>query len=100
MNKQYFIDDNNVEWNKFLEALNSGHYTLTVCTEEEERLISGNTRAEIIKLKQNLFATDYQAIKYAEGKLTEEEYGEMKAKRQSWRDEINRLEKKLCQNEK
>lgn len=99
MSKQYFINGNNVEWNEFLEALNTGRYTLTVCTEEEERLISGNTRTEISDLKLNLFATDYQAIKYAEGKLTEEEYAEMKAKRQSWRDEINRLEKKLCQNE-
>ena len=38
-----------------------------------------------------LYDTDYQAIKYAEGKLTEEEYAEMKAKRQSWRDEIKQI---------
>ena len=36
--------------------------------------------------------TDYQAIKYAEGQLTEEEYAPIKAQRQAWRDEINLLE--------
>ena len=47
---------------------------------------------EIAELKVKLDATDYQAIKYAEGVLTEEEYTEMKAQRQAWRDRINELE--------
>lgn len=47
---------------------------------------------EIAELKKKLEATDYQAIKYAEGVLTEEEYAEMKAQRQAWRDRINELE--------
>lgn len=47
---------------------------------------------QIEQLKQNLADTDYKAIKYAEGLLTEEEYAETKALRQQWRDEINRLE--------
>lgn len=46
----------------------------------------------ISKLKQNLVDTDYQAIKHSEGFITEEEYTEMKAQRQAWRDEINQLE--------
>ena len=50
---------------------------------------------EIIALKQQLFATDYQAIKYAEGELTEEEYAETKAKRKAWRERINELEEKI-----
>lgn len=54
------------------------------------------TAIQIDKLKQKLSATDYQAIKYAEGYLTEAEYTEMKAQRQSWRDEINRLEAELA----
>ena len=48
---------------------------------------------KILALKQQLKNTDYQAIKYAEGLLTEEEYAPIKANRQAWRDEINRLEK-------
>ena len=43
-------------------------------------------------LKQNLTNTDYKAIKYAEGLISDEEYAETKALRQEWRDEINRLE--------
>ena len=47
---------------------------------------------EISELKKKLGATDYQAIKYAEGCLTEEEYAEMRAQRQAWRERINELE--------
>ena len=47
---------------------------------------------EIAKLKEKLQSTDYQAIKYAEGALTAEEYADMKAQRQAWRDRINELE--------
>lgn len=47
---------------------------------------------EIAELKAKLAATDYQAIKYAEGVLNEEEYTDMKAQRQLLRDRINELE--------
>jgi uncharacterized membrane protein len=50
---------------------------------------------QITALKNKLRATDYLAIKYAEGMITEEEYAPMKAQRQAWRDEINRLEMEL-----
>lgn len=46
----------------------------------------------IQELKDKLNTTDYQAIKYAEGQLTEEEYAAIKAQRQTWRDQINALE--------
>lgn len=47
---------------------------------------------QIEMLKMELASTDYKAIKYAEGWLTEEEYAPIKAARQAIRDEINRLE--------
>ena len=47
---------------------------------------------EIAELKDRLADTDYQAIKYAEGALNENEYAEMKVQRQAWRDRINALE--------
>ena len=50
---------------------------------------------QIIALKQKLQQTDYKAIKYSEGWLTDEEYAETKAERQRIRDEINRLEQEL-----
>lgn len=54
---------------------------------------------QIVMLKQNLADTDYKAIKYAEGLISDEEYGEIKALRQQWRDEINRLESEVVTDE-
>ena len=48
---------------------------------------------EIAELKCKLAATDYHAIKYAEGVISDEEYADMKAQRQAWRDRINELER-------
>ena len=45
--------------------------------------------------KKNLIDTDYQAIKFAEGELTAEEYAPVKEQRKQWRIEINRLENEL-----
>lgn len=50
---------------------------------------------EITQLKQKLTETDYQAIKYAEGELSEYEYAPIKAQRSEWRRQINELEKKI-----
>lgn len=52
--------------------------------------------SEIAVRKQKLAASDYQALKFAEGELTAEEYAEAKAQRQTWRDEINALEAELA----
>ena len=54
-------------------------------TEEELKHI------RIYELKKLLADTDYKAIKYAEGLISEEEYAETKAQRQAWRDELNTL---------
>ena len=50
---------------------------------------------KIEELKERLFATDYKAIKFAEGWLTEEEYAPIRAERQSIREQINSLEAEL-----
>lgn len=52
---------------------------------------------KIFNLKKKLADTDYQAIKFAEGELGAEEFAPIKAQRQSWRDEINELEKQLAE---
>lgn len=49
----------------------------------------------IEELKALLAKSDYKAIKYAEGLLTEVEYAPIKAMRQSYRAEINTLEAKV-----
>lgn len=62
-------------------------------SEQEIKTIKNNNR--IVELKQKLQETDYKAIKYAEGELSQEEYAETKAQRRAWREEINKLEEEL-----
>lgn len=47
---------------------------------------------EIGKLKSLLSGTDYQAIKFAEGLISEADYAPIREQRQAWRDQINDLE--------
>lgn len=47
---------------------------------------------EIQELKKLLASTDYKAIKFAEGSLTESEFAPIRKLRQEWRDKINELE--------
>lgn len=62
-----------------------------------ERVITEQEKAKsrINELKTLLEKTDYQAIKFAEGELSAEEYLPIKQKRRSYRAEINSLEEKL-----
>lgn len=61
----------------------------------EMEAITNTPEQRIADLKLQLEATDYKAIKYAEGWLSEEEYAPIKAARQAFRDEINALESQL-----
>ena len=54
---------------------------------------------QIKELQGKLSATDYQALKYSEGWITEKDYTEIKANRQSWRDAINQLQAQLKEEE-
>lgn len=65
---------------------------------ESELAIAANKK-RIAELKSLLKATDYQAIKYAEGFISETDYAPIKAQRQAWRDEINALEAELASKE-
>ena len=57
---------------------------------EQRKILS-----KIRKLKEHLNATDYQAIKYAEGEMSASDYAPVKAQRIAWRAEINVLEAQL-----
>lgn len=46
---------------------------------------------ELAQLKKQLADTDYQAIKFAEGELTAEEYEPIKQQRKTWRKQVNSL---------
>ena len=54
--------------------------------------ITDDVQAEINACRILLADTDYKALKYAEGQLTDEEYAPTKAQRQVWRGRINELE--------
>ena len=70
------------------QAHNGAWYVKGYAPEKPQELINAERIAE---LKQLLEGSDYKAIKYAEGLISEEEYAETKAQRQAWREELNSL---------
>lgn len=79
-------------------AVVDGKFTIKRRTPTIEELHNDDIQAinkEINELKKKLFDTDYKAIKYSEGWLTDKEYAEVKAQREEWRKRINELEASL-----
>ena len=66
---------------------------------EDEKLIE-QYQSEIVELKKYLFDTDYKAIKFAEGEITESDYREVKSQRHDARVRINELESLIEELEK
>ena len=61
--------------------------------EKYNTLVYAKTKEdEIARLKQELSDTDYQAIKYSEGWISEEDYAPIKANRETLREQIRALE--------
>lgn len=50
---------------------------------------------KIERLKLKLRATDYMALKFAEGELTVSEFAATREQRKQWRAEINALETEI-----
>ena len=79
-------------------AVVDGKFTIKRRTPTIEELHNDDIESinrEINVLKKRLFDTDYKAIKYSEGWLTDKEYAEVKAQREEWRKRINKLEASL-----
>lgn len=73
--------------------INGWTYKKEVCPmKTEQDLLKDQYRIEIQQLKKQLSDTDYKAIKYAEGQISEEDYASVRELRQSYRDRINELE--------
>ena len=66
---------------------------------ENEKVIE-QYQSEIIELKKYLSDTDYKAIKFAEGEITETDYQEVKSQRHDARVRINELESLIEELEK
>lgn len=60
--------------------------------EREDAAAEAAKNARIAELKRFLFDSDYAVIKIAEGAATKEEYAELIAQRERWREEIRELE--------
>ena len=58
-------------------------------TKEEINVLINQQQTIILDRQAQLSATDYIAVKIAEGHATREEYAEKIAQRQQWRDLIN-----------
>lgn len=79
-------------------AVVDGKFTIKRRTPTVEEIKVDETakiNRQIFELKQKLTQTDYKAIKYSEGLLTDKEYAEVKAQREEWRSAINKLEERL-----
>ena len=66
----------------------------------ESMILIEQYQAEIVELKKYLSDTDYKAIKFAEGEITESDYQEVKSRRHDARVRINELESMIEQLEK
>ena len=84
----YTEDENGVEVNDSILSLIGKGKKFDV----SNNTVVDDSVTRILYLKQMLETTDYQAIKYAEGQLSAEEYEPMKQQRIKWRQEINELE--------
>ena len=76
-------------------CVDNGKFCIKRRTPTEEELAKdtiSNRNKEISELKAKLAETDYQAIKFAEGWITADDYAPTKALRNSWRTRINELE--------
>lgn len=88
-NTVYKVDGDSITYSN-----DSSVYEETVQPTEEE-LEKIKLQEQMTTLKQELSNTDYQAIKYAEGWFTDEEYSPIKAEREGLREKIRELEEQL-----
>ena len=73
--------------------INGWTYRKELCPmKTEQDHLRDQYRLEITQLKKALSDTDYKAIKFAEGQISESEYSAIRAERQGYRDRINELE--------
>ena len=79
--------------NQVLKDVNGVPTYVNLYTDAELTVQANKKR--IAELKALLASTDYQAIKYAEGFISEADYLPIKQVRQSYRNEINELEAQI-----
>ena len=79
--------------NQVIKDVNGVPTYINLYTDAELTVQANKKR--IAELKALLQATDYQAIKYAEGFISEADYAPIKQVRQSYRNKINEIESQI-----
>ena len=88
-----YFDNSIPEEDLEVSDVNGRTYLKSKCPHKTEQdLLKDQYRLEITQLKKQLSDTDYKAIKYAEGQISESEYSAIRELRQGYRDRINELE--------
>lgn len=78
---------------EFERLKNLPHKEVIISQEIIQKEIERNKTIRLInEYKRKLFETDYKAIKYAEGLISETDYAPIKAERENYRKAINSLE--------
>lgn len=78
-----------------MRILANGQYIEVADVQPTAEELRAQKVAEIEALKVKLAESDYKAIKFAEGWLSEAEYAPIKAERQELRQRINELESEV-----
>ena len=89
---EWVVDVAGVEGHDAYDEIENIYVYIPYTKQELDKI---NAEKRITELKRLLNETDYLAIKYAEGWISEQDYAPTKALRQSYRDEINELEEAL-----
>lgn len=78
----FFLRENGI-------VIKDGEFSICLEYDDEQR----RQYERIRELKKMLSESDYKALKFSDGVLTEEEYAPVREKRREWRSEINEIEK-------
>lgn len=89
INEEGLIEATKAEYDAFVAARDAKRNS-------EASLQRKSIHKQISALKAQLKASDYKAIKFAEGLISAADYASIKAERQAARDQINLLEAQLA----
>lgn len=79
---EYFLRENGI-------VVKDGEFSICLEYNQEQK----EQYARLAALKELLSGSDYKALKYSDGVLSEEEYAPVRVERQLWRNEINEIER-------
>lgn len=79
---EYFLRENGI-------VVKDGDFSICLEYNQEQK----EQYARLAALKELLSGSDYKALKYSDGVLSEEEYAPVRVERQLWRNEINEIER-------